>query len=207
MGRFIVIEGLDGAGTTTQTARLAAHLEARGQGVTPTREPTDGPVGRLLRAVLRSDAPDLPDASTLPWLFAADRADHLARTVRPALAAGRWVVSDRYLPSSLAYQSLDVPLDLVAALNQAFPVPDLLVFVRVPSHVGLARVAARGAPADRFEEAGALSRIAAAYEAVLLRLRSEGWPIAEVDGAASVEAVTAAIVAAIDAHGLWEPAS
>ena len=75
-GRFFVLEGLDGAGTTTQAARLAAHLREHGREVIETHEPTDGPVGRLIRQALRGEEGAV-DRQTLPWMFAADRADHL----------------------------------------------------------------------------------------------------------------------------------
>ena len=150
MSRFIVMEGLDGAGTTTQVVELVRALEAAGQPATRTHEPTDGAVGRLIRATLR-DQPDAADRRTLPWMFAADRADHLHRVVEPALADGRWVVSDRYLHSSLAYQSLELPLEQVFALNRAFRVPDLTLFIHVPVQVGLDRIEARGATRELYE--------------------------------------------------------
>src|SRR5262249_58217852 len=92
---LVVLEGLDGAGTTTQTSRLIEHLRARGRDAHATREPSDGPIGRLLRAFL-AGAHGPVDATTMALLFAADRADHLAREVEPALARGAIVVSDRW---------------------------------------------------------------------------------------------------------------
>jgi dTMP kinase len=197
MGRFLVLEGLDGAGTTTQAERLVRRLQGRGLDVVRTAEPTDGPVGRLIRSTLRKE-PGSPSRGTLPWMFAADRADHLDRVVGPALAAGRWVVSDRYLPSSLAYQSLDVPLELVDGLNRAFRVPDLVLYVRVPVEVALARIGGRGAAREVFEERALLERVAAAYDGVMRRLADRGWPIRTIDGAAGVDQVEAAIAAAVE---------
>ncbi|MCB9680155.1 MAG: dTMP kinase [Alphaproteobacteria bacterium] len=201
MGRFLVLEGLDGAGTTTQAAHLATWLRARGRGVVETREPTDGPVGRLIRATLRREE-GAPAVSTLPWMFAADRADHLQRVVEPALASDRDVVSDRYRPSSLAYQSLELPLERVDALNRWFRAPDLLVFLDVPVEVCVARIVARGAAREVFEEQALLERIAAAYDRVLAHEQAAGVRVARVDGQGSVEAVAArvqAVVAALDA--------
>jgi dTMP kinase len=197
MGRFLVLEGLDGAGTTTQSERLVRRLHDRGLDVVRTAEPTDGPVGRLIRSTLRRE-PGAPSRGTLPWMFAADRADHLARLVEPALAAGSWVVSDRYLPSSLAYQSLDVPIELVDALNRAFRVPDLVLYVRVPVDVALARIGSRGAAREVYEERALLERVAVAYDAVMGRLGDRGWPIRTIDGAAGVDEVEAAVAAAVD---------
>lgn len=198
MARFVVLEGLDGAGTTTQTAALVARLEAQGVSVVRTAEPTGGPIGRLLRATLqRRD--EAADPASLPWLFAADRADHLARTIEPALAAGSWVVSDRYLPSSLAYQSLDRPMALVDGLNRWFRLPDVTVFVDVPVQTCLARIGSRGAAAEMFEEREALVRIAAAYDEVLGLLEGRGAVIARVDGTGAVAEVGERIWQAVGA--------
>lgn len=196
MGRFVVIEGLDGAGTTTQAARLVDRLGRAGQRVVATREPTGGPVGRLIRASLRAD-PEAPDVRVLPWLFAADRADHLARVVEPALAEGAWVVSDRYFHSSLAYQSLTLPIERVWALNEAFRVPDVTVFLRVTPAEGLRRIEGR-ATREIYEEQEKLERIAAAYERVIAFLRARGQPIVEIDGARPIDEVAAAVLAAAE---------
>lgn len=196
MSAFIVIEGLDGAGTTTQAARLVARLAARGEEVVATHEPTDGPVGRMVRATLQRQ-PDAARAEALPWLFAADRCDHLARTVEPALGRGAWVVSDRYLPSSLAYQSLELPLERVRALNATFRVPDLTVFLSLDVETCLSRIAARGTDRELFEEREALTRVAEAYRRTLSALRSEGWPVAEVDGRGTMDEVAEAVASAV----------
>lgn len=185
---FLVLEGLDGAGTTTQRERIADRLRAAGRTVLTTHEPTDGPVGRLIRATLRR-APGAVDPGCLPWMFAADRADHLARTVDPALAAGAVVITDRYLHSSLAYQSLDLPLEDVFSLNRHFRVPDLTVMVDVPVEECLRRIDARGAARELFEERDRLERIAAAYEAVIARLTARGDRIARISGVGPMQAV------------------
>lgn len=195
-GRFIVLEGLDGAGTTTQAARLTAWLRSQGREVVPTHEPTDGPVGRLIRQALRREEGAV-HLDTLPWMFAADRADHLTRLVEPSLRAGVDVVSDRYLHSSLAYQSTQRPLEQVWSLNEQFRVPDLTVFMQIPVEVGLARITARGSSREVFEEQARLDAIAGQYEVVLERLEERGDPIVRVDGEASIEEVHAAIVAAV----------
>ena len=108
-GRFIVLEGIDGSGTTTQLERAVACVAGLGHRATATREPSDGPVGHLLREALlgRLHMPDGEklDGRTMALLFAADRIDHLQREIEPQLAAGTSVLSDRYLLSSLAYQA------------------------------------------------------------------------------------------------------
>ncbi len=199
---FIVLEGLDGAGTTTQLARLAERLRQHGHVVHETREPSDGPVGRWIRRTLAHD-PEAPAPSTLPWMYAADRADHLAREVEPALERGEVVVTDRYFHSSLAYQSLQRPLDEVAALNASFRVPELTVFVEVPVDVSLARIEARlakvGGVPELFEERAKLEAIRDAYHRVNRRLQARGDHIVTVDGAGSIDEVEVAIREAVEA--------
>lgn len=194
MGRFIVIEGLDGAGTTTQTGRLVARL-ARKHVVHRTFEPSDGPVGRLIRATL-AGREGAPTPETLPWMFAADRADHLAREIEPALARGH-VVSDRYYHSSLAYQSLTLPLERVHALNRDFRAPDCTVFLEVDPDVALARIQARGGERDLYEHRERLIQIAERYEAVIALLSGLGEPIVRVDGEASADEVEQGVWAAV----------
>lgn len=196
MGGFVVLEGIDGSGTTTQVARLVARLAGQGAEVVETREPTDLATGRLIRTVLRGE-PDAPHRSALPWLFGADRRDHLVRRIEPALARGAWVVCDRYLPSSLAYQSLEAPLDLVDGLNATFRAPDVLVMLDVPVDVALARVLARGGHREIYEERTALERVVAAYDAALDRLAGRGWPVVRLDGTRSVDDVAAAVAEAV----------
>src|SRR5271167_2017910 len=109
-GRFVVLEGIDGSGTTTQVARLADRLRAQGVAVRATREPSDGPLGTLVRHVLsgRVVIPGgrAPGWATMALLFAADRLDHVESEIEPFLAEGGDVISDRYDASSLAYQSI-----------------------------------------------------------------------------------------------------
>jgi dTMP kinase len=126
-------------------------------------------------------------------MFAADRADHLARLVEPSLERGATVVSDRYLHSSMAYQSLEIGLEAVFSLNASFRVPDLTVFVAVSVDTCLARIEARGGEREIFEERTRLERIDTAYRAVLSRLRTRGDPIVVVDGEQPIDVVAARI--------------
>lgn len=194
--KFIVLEGLDGSGTTTQAARLCRWLDQRGDTVLPTHEPTDGPVGRIIRSTLRGE-PGAPDVTTLPWLFAADRADHLARDVEPALAAGTWVVSDRYYHSSLAYQSLTLPLDEVARLNARFRAPDLTVFLDLPVDVCLERIAERGGVREYYEQRDRMERVAASYARVLAMCAGRGERVVVLDGNRPIDVVEAAVRAEV----------
>jgi dTMP kinase len=197
-GRFLVLEGLDGAGTTTPAAILAARLVARGRRVHLTSEPSAGPVGRLVRRVLRGtiaggDGRPL-DQRALALLFAADRVDHLAGEVEPRLASGVDVVSDRYALSSLAYQSAATgDLAWVEAINQEAPAPDLTIFLEVRPAVALRRRYAASAEREIYEVPAFQRRVAAAYRRALRRLRARGERVAVVDGEPDVEAVADAV--------------
>ncbi|MBN2798005.1 MAG: dTMP kinase [Deltaproteobacteria bacterium] len=194
---FLVLEGLDGAGTTTQSARLVQWLGGLGLAVQPTREPTGGPVGRLIRTTLRGE-PGSPRVESLPWLFAADRADHLHRLVEPALARGAWVVSDRYLHSSLAYQSLTQPMEQVLALNATFRAPDLTLFLDVSVDACLRRIEARtDAPREIYEERERLERISALYQQGLDLLIARGDRVVRLEGELSVDEVSEAVRARV----------
>jgi dTMP kinase len=162
-GRFIVLEGIDGSGTTTQAKRLGSALEARGAVVCLTCEPTPGPVGKLIRQALRHEltANDGTGVRKLAWstmalLFAADRLDHVHSVIEPALEAGSTVICDRYVLSSLAYQSLTSPegahsVPFIAEINSRAVRPDLTLVLDVSDEVAAERRAIRGGPAEMFE--------------------------------------------------------
>lgn len=198
--RFIAIEGIDGSGGTTQVGRLADWFTARGQRVHTTAEPSTGPVGRFLRQVLRDPQQRLGDA-VLPYLFAADRRDHLDREILPALEDGAVVISDRYLHSSLAYQSLVMGLPAVAELNARFRLPDLTLLIDLDPQTCLQRILARGEPRDRFEALDRLRAVQDAYESVVVLARSQGQVLVRIDGQGSVDEVHARVLAAVQAAG------
>jgi dTMP kinase len=152
--KLIAIEGVDGAGTTTQTARLAAHFSLHA-----TREPSDGPIGKELRAILRGERGQIPEHA-VALMFAADRLEHVANEVRNA---GRDVISDRYVLSSIVYQSLRVPRDFVVTINSHAPHADLTILVDVPADVAAARRAARGGPVERYDHDDTQRRLVEAY--------------------------------------------
>jgi len=142
-GCFIVIEGIDGSGKSEQFQRLTKRLKRRGYNLVATREPTKVyPVGRLIERVLREEKQVSEEALAL--LFAADRADHTERRIKPALEEGAVVVSDRYVHSSLAYQSRgmgrELDLDWVKVINRYALEPDVVVFLDVSPEVGQARL-------------------------------------------------------------------
>ncbi len=156
-GRFITFEGGEGAGKSTQVRRLAERLAERGLDVVTTREPGGSPGAEIIRHVLLSGAAQPLGPLAEATLFAAARTDHLDVTVRPALARGAWVLSDRFADSTRAYQGaqgqVDAKmLDALEAATVGSTRPDLTILLDVPAEEGLARAAARsGAGADRFE--------------------------------------------------------
>lgn len=189
-GRFVVIEGLDGAGTTTQTHELVRRLAGYRIPAQGTAEPSKGPVGALLRQVLsqRVVSPAGPfDRAALALLFAADRLDHAQAEILPWLRAGRWVISDRYVLSSLAYQGLDVPQAYVAQINARAPRPDLTLFLDVPPEVSLRRRQAEGASADLFEDLPTQRKVAKLYQAALKGLPGmDLGPLVVLNGRGSI---------------------
>lgn len=200
MSKLLVLEGLDGAGTTTQARRLAEALRARGHAVHVTREPSDGPIGRLIREML-TGGHALPDGAaidqpTFSLLFAADRLDHLQREVAPALAAGTVVISDRYDHSSLAYQGTGAERAWITVLNRRARRPDLTIFLRVRAEVAADRRLAAGRSQELFEDLAMQRRVAAGYEDVLAACAAAGEAVAILDGERPLDEVTAAIVAA-----------
>lgn len=200
MSKLIVLEGLDGAGTTTQARRLADALAARGWIAHVTREPSDGPIGRLIREML-TGGHAIPGASisqaTFGLLFAADRLDHVQREVEPALAAGHVVISDRWYHSSLAYQGTGAERDWIRTLNGRARKPDLTVFLRVRAAVAAERRVAAGRAQELFEDLPMQERVAAGYEAVLAELAAAGEATTILDGEQPLDAVAEAIVAAV----------
>jgi dTMP kinase len=133
---FVVIEGIDGAGTTTQNQLLDQALSQASIPHSITAEPTTGPIGKLIRSVLNSNY--ALDPGTTAHLFAADRWEHIygAKGIKNQCDNGDWVISDRYLFSSLAYQGLLTDSHLVWELNKKFPLPEYLIFIDTPEEVG-----------------------------------------------------------------------
>lgn len=199
-GRFIVFEGIDGAGTTTQARLLTRWLERQGRVVHQTAEPSTGPLGNTLRQAMRrrlvgADGEAL-DPRAFAALFVADRADHLTGEIEPALARGEDVICDRYVLSSLAYQGLDADLDWVTALNAPMRSPDLTLFVDVDAEVAAERRAGRGGVAEIYEVDAFLRRVVQAYRDVI-RLRPADRVIT-IDGSGDVRTVHRACRAAAE---------
>lgn len=184
---FLVIEGIDGAGTTTQTKRLTDALLARGIDAHQTREPTDGPIGKLLRQILAGEhAPS--DATTLGLLFAADRADHLQREIHPELAAGKVVISDRYYHSSFAYQGSEEERGWIGTLNMRARVPDCTFFLEVDPSVAAKRRSDDNRDEELFDKLETQVRVAQGYCDVIAE-RGDTERIERIDGHGSLDEI------------------
>jgi dTMP kinase len=202
-GRFITFEGGEGAGKSTQAARLAARLQATGIEVVRTREPGGSQGAEALRELLVHGGADRwsPTAETL-MMYAA-RSDHLERVIRPALAAGAWVVCDRFSDSTRAYQGAGggVPTELIETLDKAVVLgdqPDLTLIIDVPAELGLERAQARGGEA-RFEGKG-LAFHRRLREGFLAIARAEPDRCVVLDGAAAPDDVADRIWKAVQSQ-------
>jgi dTMP kinase len=196
-GRFVVLEGLDGAGTTTQADGLAQTLRARDLRVCATAEPSGGPLGAVARSYVQRNVSLDPTAAALAFL--GDRADHLARVIRPALHRGEWVVCDRYMLSTLAYQGAEGVDGLwVLDVSRSFDIPDLTVFLDVPTTALAERISSRGG-SERYESPDLQDALRDSYRSSIELLRERGHRIAVVDGSADAARVSEAVLAELDA--------
>jgi dTMP kinase len=195
-GYFVVVEGLDGAGTTTLADRLAQALKLRDLRVRLTAEPTGGPFGRLLRRHVQQEVTLGPSAAAL--VFTADRSDHLSTEIEPALARGRWVVCDRYLLSTLAYQGADgVDRERIMSASAGFPVPDVTFFLDAPDDVRRTRMGSRD-DVERYEHDELQAGLRESYEASIELLRARGHRIETIDASRPIDDVLADVLARLD---------
>lgn len=214
-GRFIVLEGIDGAGTTTQLNVLRDHYRRAGRRAFFTHEPSDGPVGMLIRLALqkrlvganfdlhdpsdpRPGAADF-DAQALALLFAADRADHVATQVMPNLLAGRDVICDRYLLSTLAYQGQHADLEWLIEINRPAIVPDLTVFLDVPPAEAEERMRGSRWKKEIFETPEQQRRVRSRYFELLGREFPQRGRVEVIDASRPAAEVSADLVTLVDA--------
>lgn len=189
-GFLIALEGVDGSGKSTQAKLLAAALQARGREVVLTQEPTGGAGGVKLRQYLQGPERHLRPEEELE-LFIADRREHVAQVIRPALAAGHLVITDRYYYSSVAYQgALGLDPAQILARNEAFaPRPDLVFLLTLSPAQALARLAGSSGRARQVSEAREyLERVAAIYASL------SGPQIHRVDASAPPEQIHATLL-------------
>ena len=167
---FIVMEGTDGSGTTTQGDLLAEALRRSGRSVVRTAEPSGGEIGQLIRRVLRGQTDRALTPQIVALLFAADRIQHCQDEIGPALARGEFVVCDRYLASSLSFQVADgeggISAQWLRSINRPIIEPDLCLLFDLPSEVTMARIDKRGRPRERFEQLGMLTRVRERYRRI-----------------------------------------
>ncbi len=194
-GKLIVMEGLDGSGTSTQAPRLAQWLRHRGLRVYVTREPTPGAAGVFIRPFLARRF--ALDGKTLAALFSADRLDHLYAPggVADRLRAGEWVLMDRYYLSSFAYQALSLDaaeLQWIDHLHAPCLIPDVTFFLDAPVRVCLDRIAAgRASHFEIFEREDILKRVRRNYLDTIAWLRQQRQQIQVVDGSRPIADVVA----------------
>jgi dTMP kinase len=202
-GRFITLEGGEGAGKTTQAARLATRLAERGHRTLVTREPGGSIGAELIRELIVTGGADRWSSMTETLLLYAARRDHIERAIAPALESGDWVVSDRFADSTRAYQGAagGVPASLIQSLER-YAVgetrPDLTLILDLPAELGLARAAARSGRENRFEGKGEAFHLKL-RDAFLAIARVEADRCAVIDASQTPEAVDAAIWTAVEA--------
>ncbi|HCP15672.1 MAG TPA: dTMP kinase [Peptococcaceae bacterium] len=206
-GKFIVLEGLDGCGSTTQLHKLKEWFDGKGSSygqAWATWEPTDGPVGNVIRLALKKRLQRF-DEMTMALLFAADRTDHIYRNgeggqetgILDKLNQGIHVISDRYVLSSLAYQARALGLDWVSTANAFALTPDVTIYLDLPAEVAADRMAKGRSHQDMYEELHEQQQIRLQYEAAMDYLMKKGHKFLRVKGDSSPAEVHEAIVQAI----------
>ena len=191
LNNFVVFEGIDGAGTSTQM-RLLAERDS-GKKIAFTAEPTERPTGKFLRQILAGKEKVAPQ--TAAYLFAADRAEHLwgQGGIVDQTKNGLTVVSDRYLFSNLAYQGVTCGEDLPKTLNSPFPLPQLLFFFDISAQKSLERVEKRGEAKEIYENEKFLNDTASRYRAIInqyKKLENSGMRIVELDATLPKEKIS-----------------
>lgn len=205
-GNFIVLEGVDGAGTTTHTRILTEALSARGLPVRSTREPSDGPVGVLIRQILtgRCVVPGIhgsrpPSWTTMALLFAADRVDHIEAEIVPNMMDGVTIISDRYDYSSVAYQSISSGEDDVVAwvktLNEHARRPDLTIVLDIPPEVAERRRIERRRGRELYDDEEMQKKLATFYDTMESHFPDDR--IVHVDANRSIDEVAADVMKAV----------
>ena len=196
-GFFIDIEGLDGSGASTQVKLVAKELKKEGVKPYLTKEPTKGPIGKLVRQALEGLWNSLPPSS-VQMLFAADRGRHLNEEIIPKLEKGKMIITDRYAWSSVAFGSVELDREWLLGLNKDFILPDLTIFIEVSPEVCLARLKKERKGVELFGEEEHLTQTWDTYH----WLAQKFWwaQIAVVDGERKKEEITEEILSLIKNH-------
>ena len=187
-GKFIVFEGIDGSGQSTQARLLADFFEKQGKNVVLTKEPTaESVAGKKIREALGKRIAVSPDK--LQKLFAEDRKEHLETVIAPALKSGKFVISDRYMFSSFAFGAIDCDLEWLVKINSDFLTPDVAFLLLVPPSVAMERIKKRGSPLELFETLEKLKKVDENYRKLPARFPC----ISPINGEQPIEAVRAEI--------------
>ena len=196
MGKLIIIEGMDGSGTTTQTKLLADYLRSLGYKVSQSAEPTNSAIGQEIRKWLKEPIEKEPHLLTMLALcFAADRMHHVHFVLAPELKTHDFVLVDRYVMSSMVYQGLDLPASFVAEINNFALKPDLTLLLDVPASVAFERIGFRKGPKDFYESVPVLNRLRERY---LHFAKLDPKKLALIDASESIELVHKHIVTIIN---------
>jgi len=169
IGKFIVVDGIDGSGTTTHVTKLQEWLLKEGYSVVTTQEPTNRKIGLIIQKLIKSDE---TNAFIDALLFAADRLDHLENVIKPALTKNKIVISDRYVESSIAYQTAaGAETNWIEELNKFIIKPDLTIILDIDPDAGLSR---KAQIEDKFEHITFLQKVRNIY---LKRAKTQHYPI------------------------------
>lgn len=214
-GRLIAFEGIDGSGTTTQARRMYEALVGADVPVHLTKEPSDGPVGSLIRQVIQRrivsigpSGPRKPGWNTMGLLFAADRLDHLECEIRPNLEDGIHVITDRYMHSSIVYQSVTAEgreaYEWLWKINQHARPPDVVFYLEVNPEVAYRRRMERQTMLEMYDDPELQEKLAQGYEKLFGSI--EDVKVVRVEGSRSEDEVHAACMEAIKDMGIPQEA-
>lgn len=191
---FVVIEGLDGAGTTTQLNSITEFLTIKKIEHKRTFEPTDNKTGKFIRRVLSGEIP--LEQESIAYLFAADRNEHIfskSEGIIKLLESNKYVICDRYLFSSIAYQSIGADPQLVLDLNSRFPLPEYLVFIDVPVEECQRRLKNRDTQKDIYDDIDYQKKVLEFYNHSIEYFQNSKMNVIRIDGTQNPEKITADI--------------
>jgi dTMP kinase len=209
-GMLVDFEGIDGSGKSTQARLLYEAIRKTTDKCTLTNEPSDSPITRLIREELKKDPSkggDALDMRALQLLFVADRSVHVERVIKPGLEAGRIVVTDRYILSTVAYgaafgNDYGLTAEYLMKVNSIFPQPDLVFYIRIAPEAVLRRISKRNGQPERFDNLDSLRKLDDSYRNIAQRHYSgEGSPWREIDGDRYPQQVAQDVLAAWEERG------
>lgn len=191
---LIAVEGIDGSGTTTLTTAMEASLTTHGIACQRGSEPTDGATGKLIRQALSGKIPLSPES--LAILFAADRAEHIhgVAGIRQIINSGKIYITDRYMFSSLAYQSLETDRHWVEQLNSSFPLPEILIYLALPAKDAMNRIMSR-TERDIYETEAFQNRVSTSYDESIAEYTKSKMAILRLDARQAPEEILAQAMA------------